>query len=145
MEIALQGYVLWSRHWRWQNRASLGKNSNICSRREWNLRLARENKSVSISHNMRGQKCNLLTVPAGSPPRGGDVTVYVKDKNQSSLPTPFCSVLASTSVFMALSTVFLSISSPDNSVFSLCSSGLISALLVPSTIYLLWKSLSAPI
>ena len=35
--------------------------------------------------------------------------------NQPSLPTPFYSVLVSVSVFMALSTVFHSINSPDNS------------------------------
>ena len=34
--------------------------------------------------------------------------------NQPSLPTPFYSVLVSISVFMALSTVFHSINSPDN-------------------------------
>ena len=38
--------------------------------------------------------------------------------NQPSLPTPFYSVTASVSVFMALSTVFHSIHSPDNSPFS---------------------------
>ena len=47
-----------------------------------------------------------LIVPAGSPFSGGDVKVYVKDINQPSLPTPFYSDLESTSVFMALSTVF---------------------------------------
>ena len=41
-------------------------------------------------------------VPAGSPSRGGDVTVYVPDINQPSLPTPFYYVLVSVSVFMAL-------------------------------------------
>ena len=35
-------------------------------------------------------------------------------KKQPSLPTPFYSVLVSVSVFMALSTVFHSINSPDN-------------------------------
>ena len=75
--------------------------------------------------------------PAGSPSRGGDVTVYVCDINQPSLPTPFYSVLVSISVFMALSTVFHSINSPDNSPLSHCSAGLILALLVLSTIYLL--------
>ena len=52
--------------------------------------------------------------------RGGDVTVndYVYDINQPSFPTPFNSVLVSVSVFMALSTVFHSINSPDNSPFS---------------------------
>ena len=57
-------------------------------------------------------------VPTGSPSRGGDVTVYVADINQPSLPTPFHSVLVSVSVFMALSTVFHSINSPDNSPLS---------------------------
>ena len=54
----------------------------------------------------------------GSPSRGGDVVVYVFDINQPSLPTPFYSVLVSISVFMALSTVFHSIHSPDNSPLS---------------------------
>ena len=57
-------------------------------------------------------------VPAGSPSRGGDVVVFVKDINQPSLPTAFYSVLMSISVFMALSTVFDSINSPDNSPLS---------------------------
>ena len=60
----------------------------------------------------------VAVVPAGSPSRGGDVAVYVFDINQSSLPTPFYSVLVSISVFMALSTVFYSINSPDISPFS---------------------------
>ena len=50
--------------------------------------------------------------------RGGDVVVSVKDINQPSLPTPFYSVLVSVSVFIALSTVFASINSPDNSPLS---------------------------
>ena len=54
----------------------------------------------------------------GSPSRGGDVIVYVKDINQPSLPTPFYPVLVSISVLMALSTVFHSINFPDNSSFS---------------------------
>ena len=57
-------------------------------------------------------------VPAGSPSRGGDAAVYEFDINQPSLPTPFHSVLVSVSVFMALSTVFCSINSPDNFPFS---------------------------
>ena len=48
-------------------------------------------------------------VLAGSPSRGGDVTVYVYDIKQPSLPTPFNSVLVSVSVFMSLSTVFHSV------------------------------------
>ena len=57
-------------------------------------------------------------VPAGSPSRGGDVSVYVLDINQLSLPTPFYSVLVCVSIFMALSTVFHSMNSPDNSRLS---------------------------
>ena len=54
----------------------------------------------------------------GSPARVGDVAVYVFDISQSSLPTPFYSELVSISVFVALSTVFHSINSPDNSPLS---------------------------
>ena len=43
---------------------------------------------------------------------------FMFDVNQPSLPTPFCSVLVSISVFMALSTVFHSINSSDNSPLS---------------------------
>ena len=60
----------------------------------------------------------MEAVPAGSPSRGGNVAVYVCDINQPSLPTSFHSVLVSVSVFMALSTVFHSINSPDNSPLS---------------------------
>ena len=59
-----------------------------------------------------------VCVPACSSSRGGDVTVYVLDINLPSLPTPFYSVLVSVSVFMALSTEFRSINSPDNSPLS---------------------------
>ena len=57
-------------------------------------------------------------VPAGSPSRGGGVVVNIFDINQPSLPTPFYSVLASISVFIALSTIFQSINSPNNSPLS---------------------------
>ena len=56
-----------------------------------------------------------FSIPTGSPSRGGDAAIYVFNINQSSLPTPFYSVLVSVSTFMALSTVFRSIKSPDNS------------------------------
>ena len=81
-----------------------------------------------------------MVVPAGSPSRGGDVTVYVFDMNQPRLPTPFYFVFVSISVFLALSTVFHSVYSPDNSPFShSLFFGLISALLVLSNIYLFVK------
>ena len=62
----------------------------------------------------------LVHIPAGSPLPGGNVVVYVLDFdiNQPSLPTPFYSALVSVSVFMALSTVFHSINSPNNSPLS---------------------------
>ena len=78
-------------------------------------------------------------VTAGSPSSGENATVYVLDINQPSLSTLFLfvySALVSISVFMALSTVFHSMNSPDNSPLSHCSSGLISASLVLSTIYI---------
>ena len=55
-------------------------------------------------------------------------------REPTELAHSFCSVLESVSVLMDLSTVFHSINSPDNSVFTLYSSGPISALLVLSTI-----------
>ena len=69
---------------------------------------------------------------------------FLSDINQPGLPTPFYSVLVSISVFMALSTVFHSIYSPDNSVFSVYSSGLITALLVLSTVRLFMKVSFSP-
>ena len=60
--------------------------------------------------------CFVLLVPAGSSARGGDVAVYVFDRNQPNKPTPIYSVLVSVSVFMALLNVFHSINSPDNSL-----------------------------
>ena len=80
----------------------------------------------------------------------------MSDINQPSLPTPVYSVLVSVSVFMALSTLFHSINSPDNSSlsrsvllvlilpywsFQLC---LNSALLVLSTMYLFIKVSLSP-
>ena len=56
----------------------------------------------------------FMLAPKGSASRGGDVMADAFDTNQPSLPTPFYSVLVSISVFMALSTVFHSISSSDN-------------------------------
>ena len=67
---------------------------------------------------------------------------FMSGVNQPSLPTSFYSVLVSVSVFMALSTVFHGISSPDNS--PLCHSVRISALLALSTIYLFKKFSLSP-
>ena len=60
----------------------------------------------------------FFSVPMGSHSRCGDVAGYVFDINQPSLPTPVCSVLVSVSVFMAFSTVFHSLHSPNNSPLS---------------------------
>ena len=73
--------------------------------------------------------------PAGSPSHDGIVAVYVFDINQPSLPTSVYSVLVSISVFMALSTVFYSI-------ILLWLSGVNSALLIFSTIYVFMEDLS---
>ena len=62
--------------------------------------------------------CTHWLSPRESPPRGGDVAVFVSDINQPTLPAPFYSVLVSISVFMVLSNVFHSINSPDNFPFS---------------------------
>ena len=73
---------------------------------------------------------STCSVPADSPSRGGDVTVYVLDINQPSSPTPF---------FLFCSCVCFCLYGPFNcisfhkftqqlSVFSLYSSGPISAL-----------------
>ena len=62
-------------------------------------------------------KAAFSSSPPGSPSGGGDVTVNVIDTNQPSLPTLFYSVLVSCFSLMALSTVFHSINSPENSPF----------------------------
>ena len=86
----------------------------------------------------------LRDVPVGSPSRGGDVMVYVIDIKQPSLPTLFILFLCLCLSFKALSPVFNSINSPDNSPLSDCSAGLISALLVLSTTYLFTKVSLSP-
>ena len=79
-------------------------------------------------------------VSAGSPSRGGQVTVYVLDINQPNWPPSLHSTLVSISVFVALSTVFYSINSPDNSLLShSVLLVLFSALLVLSDTYLFMK------
>ena len=60
----------------------------------------------------------MMVVVDAAAVTAGDVAIYVFDINQPSLPTPFYFVLVSISVFMALSTVFHSRNSPDNSPLS---------------------------
>ena len=80
-------------------------------------------------------KCGLQ--PTGVPSCGGDVAVYIFDINQPSMPTPFYSVLVSVFIFMAFSTIFHSINSPDKSLLShSVPLVLFPPFLVLSTIYL---------
>ena len=81
----------------------------------------------------------IQQVYTGSPSPGGDVAVYVVDKNQPSLPTIFYSVLVSVSVYGLFNCVSFHKFSRQLSAFSFCSPSLISALLVLSTIYLFIK------
>ena len=60
----------------------------------------------------------MMVVVDAAAVTAGDVAIYVFDINHPSLPTPFYFVLVSISVFMALSTVFHSRNSPDNSPLS---------------------------
>ena len=110
------------------------------------FRSARAKFTVTLTHSYSHYYYYYhFLVSAGSPSVAGDVMVRVFDMHQLSLPTPFHSVLVSTSVSMALSTVFHSINSPDNSPFShSVLPGLISALLVLSTIYLFMKVSLSP-
>ena len=88
--------------------------------------------------------CYHRPVPAGSPSRGGDVTVYIWHKpTERAHPFLFYSC-----VYFCLYGPFNCISfhklSRKLSVFSLCSSDFISALLVLSTIYLFVKVSFSP-
>ena len=84
-------------------------------------------------------------VPAGTPSRGGDVMVYVTDTKLTKLAHSF---LFCSCVCFCLYGPFNSISfhkfSRQLFVFSLCSSGLHSALMVLSTIYLFMKVSLSP-
>ena len=60
---------------------------------------------------------NSDDVPSGSSSRGGNVTVYVGHKPTELAHSFFYFVLVCISLFMALSTVFHSINSPDSSPF----------------------------
>ena len=77
-----------------------------------------------------------VSVPAGSPSLDWDVTLYVLDVDQPSM---------SVCVFVALSTVFHFYEfSPQLFTFSLCSSGLVSALLALLNYVCLYESLPQP-
>ena len=93
--------------------------------------------------------------PQGSPSRGGDVAVYVFDINQQNLPRSFFFILF-LYVYFCLYGPFNCISfhkfPRQLSAFSLCSSDLISGVLVLSTLFMkvsfspdiiLWAGLKA--
>ena len=76
---------------------------------------------------------------------GGYVVVYVFDINLPNSPTPFYSILGSIFCLCGAYNCVSSIDSPNKlSAFSLCSSGLTSALLVLSTLYLFIKVSFSP-
>ena len=69
--------------------------------------------------NTSGSLTSCLQVPAGFPLHVvGMLRLMFLTVSQPSLPTPFCSLLVTVSVFMALSTLFHSINSPDSSPLS---------------------------
>ena len=90
-------------------------------------------------------------VPTGSPSHSGDVTAYVRHKpTELAYSFLFCSCVyfsvygpfTCIIVLLLVLLLFHSMNSPDNSPFS--DSGLISALMVLSTIYLLMKVSFSP-
>ena len=82
---------------------------------------------VPIAHELETPDCSeqgldcmasIFLVPAGSPSCGGDVTVYVLDIGQPSLPTPFILFLC---LFLSLwhfQQYFIAFFFPDNSPLS---------------------------
>ena len=90
----------------------------LTSQRSLLLDLVTAGRYTNALHCYHQTNSESSWIPASSPSRGGEAAVYVLDIKQPSLPTPFSSVLVSVSVFMALSTVFHSINSPDNSRLS---------------------------
>ena len=74
--------------------------------------------SLAVDWEFKHEEPPSFSVPKGSPSRGGDVELYVLDINPPSLPAPCYSALVSVSAFMALSTVFHSINSPNNSLLA---------------------------
>ena len=95
---------------------------------------------LSILHNVAGNDC--------CSPRGvthtwwGRYGLCLRHTPTKLARSFYCPCVVS--AFMALSTVFHSLNSPDNSSFSDCSSGLISAVLVLSTTCLFMKVSLSP-
>ena len=87
---------------------------------------------------------SFTRVPGGSPSPDGDVVVYVKDITQLSLPTPFYSVRVYFCLYGPFNSISFHTFSGQLFAFSLRSSGLNSALLVFSIIYLFMKVSLSP-
>ena len=104
------------------NSASTDRNQKRTSKSTWDIQTRA--RCLSESTVFRCGTCNLKTscFIQRKPPK--DETSdhrtlrYMSAINQPSLPTPISSVLVPIFVFMALSTIFLSINSLDNSPFS---------------------------
>ena len=116
--------------------------TNTLTHTHTHTHIQRERERESQSPKPPSKTCPLYefvvsAVPAGSPSRGGDVAVYVFDINHPSFAHPclFCSC-----VCFCLHGPFNCISfhkfSRQLSAFSICSSGLVSASLLLSTLYL---------
>ena len=109
--------------------------------------------SVIAGHLQNARDFAFDRVPAGSPSSGGDVTVYIFCLCQRHKPTelahsfffffwiPFLCLF---SVFMVLSTVFLSINSPDNSPYSHSVLPVLSLPYWSFQLYILSESLPLP-
>ena len=92
---------------------------------------------------------DIKSIPVRQSPRAhlhvvGMFAVCEFDINQPSLPTPFYSVLVFFCLYGPFNCILFHKFFRRLSVFSLCSSGLISALLVLSTIYLFVKVSLSP-
>ena len=126
----------------------LGERQSSCelwrARNSPNWQMAIPHEGRHLTHSTLPHNMTVMSAPEGSPSRGGEVMVYVTDINSPSSPTPFYSVLVFVSAFMALSTLFHSINSPDNSSLS---HSVLLVLILPYwsfQLYIsLWKSLSA--
>ena len=91
---------------------------------------------LASPENLDLSKVSSVQIPVGSPSRGGDIAVFVLDIDQQSLPTLFVLSLCLFLSLWSFQLYFIPKFSRQLSAFSLCSSGLISALLVFSTISL---------
>ena len=78
---------------------------------------------------------SVTKLPASSPSCGVEVVLYVFDKNQPSLPTPLVCSCVCVSLYGPFNCISFYEFFRQLSIFSLCCSGLLSALLVLSTLY----------